>query len=268
MSARVVLITGASSGMGKVAADLLHARGWKVYGTSRTVEALSPKPAWVAVNVDVTDDAAVRSVLARIEKDEGRLDAVVNCAGYVLAGAVEECSLEQLRAQLDTNYCGVANVCRLALPLMRKQGHGHLVNVSSLAAVIPMAFQAHYSASKAALTAFTRALRLEVAPFGVRAVSIEPGDFSTGVTAARKFGRTPEESAYPALARTMKIVHRDETGASPPDEVARLIARVLDTRKPAASYFVGQVGQTLPAKLRAFLPGWLFDWVLTKLYDL
>lgn len=254
--------------MGKVTADLLQARGWKVYGTSRSVEALTPKPAWVAINADVTDEAAVRRVLQRIEQTEGRLDAVVNCAGYVLAGAVEECSFDQLRAQLDTNYCGVANVCRLALPLMRKQGRGHLVNVSSLAAVIPMAFQAHYSASKAALTAFTRALRLEVAPFGVRAVSIEPGDFSTGVTAARKFARPPETSAYPALARTMRIVHRDETSAAPPDEVARLVARVLDTPKPAASYFVGQLAQTWPARLRPFLPASLFDWLFAKLYAL
>lgn len=268
MTVRVALVTGASTGIGRAAAELLHARGWKVYGVSRGIEQAVPKPAFVTANVDVTKEADVSALFARIAQDEQRLDAVVNCAGYALAGSVEETSLEAARAQLETNFLGAANVCRLALPVMRAQKRGHVVNVASIAGLIPMAFQAHYCASKAALTAFTRALRLEVFREGVQVSLIEPGDFATNITSARRFSHPPESSQYPAFARTLKVIEKDEKGAAPPDTVAELIARVLDDPSPRPSYLVGPFIQRLAVTLRAFVPARFFDWVLTKLYDL
>ena len=268
MEQKVALITGASTGMGRASAELLHGRGWKVYGVSRSIEHLSPLPAFIAINADVTKEADVVAVLERIARDERRLDAVVNCAGYALAGAIEETSPDAARAQLETNYLGLANVCRLAIPVMRAQGRGHLVNVGSIAGLIPMAFQAHYCASKAALTAFTRALRLELQPFGVQVALVEPGDFATHITASRRLARPVEQSAYPAFARTLAVIRRDETGAAPPTAVAQLIARVLSDPSPPPSSLVGPFIQRFAVLLRALVPARLFDWVLTKLYDL
>lgn len=266
--AKVALVTGASSGMGRATAELLQRRGWTVYGASRGIERLEPRPAFTCVTLDVTDEPAVAAVLERITREAGTLDAVVNCAGWVLAGAVEETSTADARRQFETNYFGLVTVSRLAAAQMRAQGHGHLVNVASLAGHIPMAFQAHYSASKAALITFTRALRLELAPFGVQVVSLEPGDFATGITAARQLARPAAHSAYPAFARTLEIFHRDETTAAPPDEVAEHVARVLEQRRPPASVLAGQFIQRFAVTLRALLPARFFDWALTKLYRL
>lgn len=268
MSARVVLVTGASTGMGHATAALLHARGWIVYGVSRSIEQRSPQPPFFTANVDVTKEAEVAALLERIAREAQRLDAVVNCAGYALAGSVEETSLDAGRAQLETNFLGAANVCRLALPLLRAKGRGHLVNVSSIAGHVPMAFQGYYSASKAALTAFTRALRLEVFREGVHVCLIEPGDFATNLTAVRRLGHAVETSRYPAFARTLAVINKDESAAAPPNEVAELIVRTLEHASPRASYLVGPFIQRLAVTLRALVPQRLFDWVLTKLYDL
>lgn len=268
MTARVALVTGASTGIGHATATLLHSRGWIVYGVSRSIEQLSPKPPFITANVDVTKESDVVSVLERIKRDSQRLDAVVNCAGYALAGSIEETSLDAGRAQLETNFLGVANVCRLALPSLRAQGTAHLVNVSSIAGHVPMAFQGYYSASKAALTAFTRALRLEVFRDGVQVSLVEPGDFATNITAARRFGHPVETSRYPAFARTLAVINKDEKAAAPPNEVAELIVRTLEKPNPRASYLVGPFIQRFAVTLRALVPERLFDWVLTKLYDL
>ena len=170
MTTRVVLITGASTGIGRACGELLARRGWKVYGVSRHIEQAEPKPGFTCLNADVTNEAALATVLAIIVREAGHLDAVVNAAGYVLAGSVEETSDAEAQRQLATNFFGAATVCRLVTPLLRAQGRGTIVNVGSIAGLVPMPFQAFYSASKAALTSLTRALRLELRPFGVHAV--------------------------------------------------------------------------------------------------
>jgi len=261
---KTVLVTGASSGIGRLTADLLHKRGWKVWGASRSIEKLNPKPAFNCLTLNVDDEANVADVLARV----GPLDAVVNCAGWVLAGAIEESTTAEARRQFDTNYFGVVTICRLVATQMRAAGRGIILNVSSVAGHIPMPLQAHYSASKAALIMLTRALRLELAPFGVRVVSIEPGDFSTGITAARRLSVPVEKSAYPAFARTLAIINRDETSAAPADEVAQRIVDALERSNPPPAILVGQFIQRFAVTLRALLPARLFDWVLTKLYAL
>lgn len=265
---RVVLVTGASSGIGRLTADLLHRRGWVVWGASRSIETLTPKPAFRCVTLDVSDETNVAEVFERITRESGGLDAVINCAGWVLTGAVEETTLADARRQFETNYFGALAVCRLAASHLRARGHGVIVNVASVAGHIPMAFQAHYSASKAALIMLTRALRLELAPFNVQVVSIEPGDFATGITAARQLSVPVARSVYPAFARTLAVITRDETSAAPADEVAERIARVLDQRRPPASILVGQFIQRYAVLLRAVLPARVFDWALTKLYAL
>lgn len=269
MRVRVVLITGASTGIGRACGELLALQGWKVYGVSRHIEQVEPKPGFTCLNADVTNEAALAAVLATIVREAGHLDAVVNAAGYVLSGSVEDTSGAEAQRQLATNFFGAATVCRLVLPLLRAQGRGTIVNIGSIAGLVPMPFQAFYSASKAALTALTRALRLELRPFGVHAVMVEPGDFATGITAQRQLAESSAGSAYAThFDGALKIMKSDELGAQPPHAVAELVARVLDDPRPRASYLVGPWFQRLAVVMRAVLPVAMFDWGLRKSYGL
>ncbi|MGD1994460.1 MAG: SDR family oxidoreductase, partial [Anaerolineae bacterium] len=181
----VVLITGASSGIGKACADHLVQQGYRVFGTSRRAP-FPPQPAKpgepVMIRLDVDDEASVGQVVGHLHQSVGHIDVVVNNAGFGVAGAVEDTTLAEARAQMETNFFGVVRVCRAVLPRMRERGAGLIVNVSSLGGVIALPFQAFYSASKFAVEGFTEALRMEVKPFGVQVVLIQPGDLSTGFT--------------------------------------------------------------------------------------
>jgi NAD(P)-dependent dehydrogenase (short-subunit alcohol dehydrogenase family) len=267
MSPLVVLVTGASTGIGRAVAERLHAHGDVVVGVSRTISEQSGV-AFERHDLDVTDEPAVEARVAAIVAARGRLDAVVSAAGYVLAGAIEDTPTAVARAQLATDLHGAMIVARAALPAMRRAGRGTIVQIGSIAGLVPMPFQGWYSASKAALTAASRALRLEVAPYGVSVVVVEPGDFRTPVTDNRVV-RAPAGSVYAeTFARTLAIVRRDETSAAPPDAVAACVERVLRARRPRATYLVGPWHQRAAARLRPMVPARLFDALLARLYGL
>jgi len=266
---KVVLVTGASSGIGKCCAELLARRGWRVYGASRHITQSLPDPVFIAVNLDVTNEDSVAQLIRKIAEDEGSLDAIVNCAGFSISGAIEDTGSNEARRQFDTNFFGAAMVCRNVLPVMRAQQSGTIVNVCSIAGFIPMPFQGYYSASKAALTAFTRALRLEVAPFGVRAVVVEPGDFRTEFTKRRQFAGAARDSVYGAtFARALAVMEADEQNAAPPDSVADLVDHILHQAKPKASYLVGPWYQRFGVYIREWVPARVFDWVLCRIWKL
>ncbi len=159
-----VLITGASAGIGLATADRLHAAGWKVTGASR--RGTSPG-GWTPMVMNVDSDESVRSCVAAMLAGAGRIDALVAAAGWGLAGAAEQCSMAEAKAQLETNFWGCVRVVQQVLPAMRSQGRGRIVLISSIGGVIGIPFQAFYSASKFALEGYGEALAYEVAPFGV-----------------------------------------------------------------------------------------------------
>jgi NAD(P)-dependent dehydrogenase (short-subunit alcohol dehydrogenase family) len=267
----VVLITGASSGIGKACAEHLAQRGYRVFGTSRRAP-FPPTPPLpgqpVMLQMDVTRDESVQHAVDFIVRETGRLDVVVNNAGFGIAGAVEDTSIEEAKSQLETNFFGVLRVCRAALPVMRAQGEGLIVNISSLGGVIALPFQALYSASKFAVEGLTEALRLEVRPFGIHVTLIEPGDLHTGFTdhrvRAAAWGPT---SAYARYAeRVLQIVEADERNGGAPETVALLLERILRSPNPAPRYQVGPAFQRLAAVLKGILPDRLFEWALAKYY--
>lgn len=265
----VVLITGASSGIGKACAEHLARRGYRVFGTSRRAPfpptpPLSGQP--VMLQMDVTRDESVQQAVDFIVRETGRLDVVVNNAGFGLAGAVEDTPIEAAKSQLETNFFGVLRVCRAALPVMRAQGEGLIINISSLGGVIALPFQALYSASKFAVEGLTEALRLEVRPFGIRVTLIEPGDMCTEFQAHRVRVAAPG-SAYERYAeRTLQIMERDERTGGHPEAVAVLLERILRSPSPAPRYRVGPAFQRLAAVLKGILPDRLFEWALAKYY--
>lgn len=265
----VVLITGASSGIGRACAERLHEQGYHVYGTSRRPTA-TPDVPYTLLEMDVTDEESVRGAVAQIAEAEGRLDVVMNNAGSGVAGAIEDTSIEEALAQLDTNFLGVMRVCRAALPVMRQQGSGLIINVSSMAAFVGVPFQGLYSASKFAVEGLTEALKLEVEPFGVKVALLEPGDFSTGFTEHRWWARAAQDgSPYDGPARrAVTVMEADERNGADPAEAARVVQRIIEAENPRMRYTTGPFSQRVQAALRGVLPRWFVEWNLRSYYKL
>ncbi len=263
----VVLVTGASSGIGRACAEHLHQRGYRVYGASRRPPAGAP---FEAVAMDVDDDASVAAGVALVLEREGRISAVVNSAGFGLAGAVEDTGIAEAKQQFETNFFGVLRVCRAVLPSFRAQGGGRIVNVSSLGGIFGMPFSGMYSASKFALEGMSEALRLETRAFGVHVSLIEPGDFQSNFTTARRM--TAEARTSPtyqgAFRRAMASAEKDERNAPTPEPIARLVERVLAARSPRLRYSIGMPGQRIVVLLKRLLPARVFEWALTQAFGL
>jgi NAD(P)-dependent dehydrogenase (short-subunit alcohol dehydrogenase family) len=258
--AEVVLITGASSGIGRACADRLHQRGWAVYGASRTAGTAGPT-GWQPVAMDVDDDRSVADGVARVVGDTGHLDAIVACAGWGLAGAVEQTSLSDAKDQFETNFWGAVRLVQHALPHLRAQGGGRIVLISSIGGILGIPFQAFYSASKFALEGFGEALAYEVAPFGIEVTLVEPGNVTTGFTAARRDAEPgPGEDPYAgAVARAVGKMAEDEAAGVPPGQVADTVQRVLETPRPPRRASVGKLDERVGIIGKRLLPYRLFE---------
>lgn len=276
---RVVLITGTSSGIGRACAGHLHQRGYRVYGTHRRAQAdetavsgedndLS-KP-FELIPMDVTSDTSVERGIAIVMSREGRIDVVVNNAGYSLVGSVEDTSLDEARAQFETNFFGVLRVCRAVLPHMRRQQAGYIVNVSSIAGVIGTPFQGLYSASKFALEGLTEALRMEVKPYHIKVAILEPGNFHTRVTSNRQIALAARENPgyVEKFTRTLGVIEADELNGPNPEQVAYLLEHIINDPTPRLRYPVGIVLEKFAITLKKVMPARLFEWGFMKYYQL
>src|SRR6058998_1295203 len=177
---QTVLVTGTSSGIGQAIARLLAERGFNVFGTARK-PAAGRSSNVTMVALDVRSDDSVRSCVQQVLSQTGRIDVLVNNAGYTLMGAAEETSLDEAKAQLETNFFGVVRMVKAVLPRMRKAGSGKIINIGSLAGITAIPFGSFYTASKFALEGYTEALWHELRPFGIHATLIEPGFVSTPI---------------------------------------------------------------------------------------
>ncbi len=265
---QVVVITGASSGIGRTCAEYLAGRGHTVYGCSRRT--LPEKPPFRELRLDVTDGDSVRSVVREILAREKRLDVLVNNAGYGIAGAVEECSDGESRAQFDTNFFGALSMIREVAPSMRQAGGGLIINIGSIGGMLGLPFQGVYSATKFALMGLTESLRLELAPFNVRVSIICPGDFATGFTGNRRTcAASRGDSPYRAqFSRAVVRMERDERRGAAPILVARLIEGIMEKKSPKVRYTVGRMEQTLFAAIGKILPSGLLNRIVARHYGL
>src|SRR5713226_4909244 len=186
---QVVLITGASSGFGRETARILLGQGFKVYGTSRNPSGRPQEPGVGMIGLDVDSDDSVQSGVKELLDETGRLDVLVNNAGYVLTGGAEETSILEAKAQFETDFFGPVRMTKAVLPTLRKQGSGQIINISSMAAFLPVPFEGYYAAAKAALLAWSEALRHEVKSLGIKISVIEPGFFKTNLGDARKVAK-------------------------------------------------------------------------------
>ena len=238
--AGVVIVTGASAGIGRACADRLHASGWTVFGASRRG---TSSGGWVPLKMNVDDDEEVSSGVSSVIEAKARLDAVIACAGWGLS-----------RRDL-------VRLVGAALPQMRAQGAGRIVLVSSLGGLIALPFQAFYSASKFAMEGYGEALAYEVAPFGIHVTLVEPGNFKTDFTASRRgIPASEEDNPYAsAAAKAIAIMERDEANGAPPESVAKLVERVLTARRPPRRVSAGKMGERIGVVAKRLLPHRLFE---------
>jgi len=256
--AKVVLITGASAGIGRACADRLHESGWTVAGASRRG---SSTGGWTPMVMDVDRDESVRDGVATILAQHSRLDAVIACAGWGLAGAVELTPMADAKDQLETNFFGAVRVVREALPIMRRQGGGRIVLVSSIGGVIGIPFQAFYSASKFAMEGYGEALAYEVAPFGIQVTLVEPGNVRTDFTSSRRDVETGDaDDVYgAAVTKAVSLMEKDEANGVEPDDVAIVVARVLTSRRPRRRVSVGKMDERVGIMGKRLLPYRFFE---------
>lgn len=270
-SSRVVLITGCSSGIGRALCEEFHARGLRVVATARRVEMLDDLRAkgMAAEALDVTDEGQARELLERIRAREGRLDMLVNNAGYGLFGPLLDLPEAEVRRQFETNVFAPLRLARLAAPAMR--GGGVIVNIGSISGVFTTPFSGAYCASKAALHALSDALRLELAPFGIRVVTVQPGGIESGFGAAAQgqaAGWLRPDSWYAGLQESIRRrAGLSQQGATPAGEFARRLAGLLLRGDPPAVIRLGRQSRMLPL-LQRLLPRRALEAVLRKKFGL
>jgi NAD(P)-dependent dehydrogenase (short-subunit alcohol dehydrogenase family) len=268
MGDRVAIVTGASSGIGEATARRLQAMGYTVYAAARRVERMAPlaEAGIRPVGVDVTDDASLVGFVEHVLAESGRVDVLVNNAGYGSYGAVEEVPLDEARRQFEVNVFGLARLSQLVLPQMRRQGSGRIINISSIGGKIYEPLGGWYHATKFAVEGLSDSMRMELAPLGIQVVVIEPGAIATewSAIAGQHLLDTSGQGAYAEqAARTAAFLMADPDGqASPPSVVAGAVAKAVRARRPRTRYAVGRGAKPILAA-RRLLPDRAFDRFMT-----
>lgn len=268
MRKKVIILTGASSGIGYQTAEYLVKQGHIVYGAARRTEKMeSLRESGVRpLKLDVTDEVSVSEAVKTVIDAEGRIDVLINNAGYGSYGAIEDVSLEEARKQFDVNLFGVAMLTKQVLPYMRKQKSGTIINVSSMGGRVTTYFGAWYHATKYALEAFSDALRMEVGDFGIRVAIIEPGGIKTpwGYIAADHLAQSAKGGAYEAQAnKTAEGMRKQYSGnmMSSPKVISKAIGHAVNARRPKTRYLVGLGAKPL-VLLHTLLPARCFDYIM------
>ncbi len=265
---KVVLVTGASSGIGKSIANFLHEKGYKVYGTSRNPKDLE-NFSFKLIALDVLKVATIKSAVENIIKKEGKLDVLVNNAGMGITGPIEDTPTEEMRSVFNTNLFGAVDVMKAVLPQMRKQKSGTIINVTSIAGYMGLPFRGLYSASKGALELVTEATSMEVKNFGINVVNVAPGDFATNIAAGRYHTPVFENSAYKDVYQAnLDLMDAHVDSGMDPIEMAKTVYKIINTKKPKIHYKVGGFMQKFSIVLKRILPDKMYQKLLMNHYKL
>ena len=258
----VAIVTGGSSGIGLATAKALHEAGYTVYEFSRRER----QDLWAHhVTADITDEEAVRVAVNEVLSCEGQIDLVVNNAGGGISGAIEFTCTEEAQRLMDLNFFGMVRVNRAVIPIMRSAGCGRIINISSVGGPVPLPFQAFYSASKAAVNAYSLAVANELRPFGIQVIAVQPGDIATGFTAARRKMHQGDELYGGRISRSVSRMEKDEQAGMSPDTAGRFIARQARRRHPAPVVTIGPAYKLVMLAIR-LLPTRLMNWIVGLIY--
>ena len=264
---KVILITGGTSGLGRSMCERLAATGHRVYGTGRRVNGTEAQSAYTMVAMDVTDTQSVNAAVALLLKDAGRIDVLINNAGLGIQGPVEDIDTDLAHRLMDTNVYGPHRLMRAVLPAMRSQSSGLIINISSIAANFGLPYRGFYSASKAALDRLSEALSTEVAGFGIQVVTVQPGEFNTNIAGARLRPDVIGEANRQGYEKAMAVLGGSMHYSRDPDELARVVARIIADPKPRSVYHVADGVQKLSVLLKKVLPGRMFERMVRKHYQ-
>jgi len=262
MSPRIAVVTGASGGIGKSVAELLAGSGYIVYDLSRSG---TDADGIRHITCDVNDAVAVDMAMRRIADEFGRIDLLINNAGMGISGAAEFTELSHAKYLFDVNFFGCVAAVQSAAAIMRVSGGGRIVNISSVAADVPIPFQSFYSASKAALSSFSLALRSELRPFNIDVVAILPGDISTGFTASRKKCHDGDDIYSGRISRSVAVMERDEQNGIPVDYAAKKIARIALKKTTRPTYVIGFKYKLFVLAIK-LLPRVFSNWIVRMIY--
>ncbi len=257
---KVVVITGASAGIGLETARLFASKDCIVYCLQRR-----ESKEFNSIKTDVTNKEAVKCAIAQIVSETGRIDTLVCNAGMGISGAIEDTTEEQARKIMDVNFFGALFVIQEVMPIMRAQKHGTIINISSAGAPLSLPFQAFYSASKSALSSMSEALRTELKPYGIKVTSLLPGDVKTDFTGSREKFDDPQSIYNDRVAKSVATMERDEQNGMPASFIAREIYRLSVSPNPPVSRVAGakykvfvMMGKMLPKRLMNYLIGAIY----------
>lgn len=266
--AKVVLITGASSGIGKSTAEHLTSKGYSVYGTSR-----KPKSSTVdgcqMIALDVMKVDSIKKAIDTIIEREGQIDVLVNNAGMGITGPVEDTPTEEMRKVFDTNFFGAIDVIKAVLPHMRRQGSGSIINVTSIAGYMGLPYRGIYSATKGALELTVEAIRMEVKEFGIQVTNVAPGDVATNIAAGRYHTPVFEDSAYKEKYQAnLDLMDAHVDSGMDPLIMAKKIEQIIHTKHPKVHYKVGGFMEKFSIVLKRLLPDKMYEKLLMNHYKI
>lgn len=259
---KIAVVTGGTSGIGRETALYLAKNGCTVYELSRRAEGVAGLR---HISADVTDETSVRRAVEQIVREAGRIDILVNNAGFGISGAVEFTDTEEAKRQFDVNFFGMVRMNRAVIAVMRGQGGGRIVNLSSVAAPVPIPFQTYYSASKAAINSYTMALANELRPFGITVSAVMPGDIHTGFTAARRKVAEGDEIYGGRISRSVRRMEHDEQTGMDPAKAGAFVGRVALKTGHKPLYTIGFAYQAA-VLLTKILPARVLNWLIGKIY--
>ncbi len=259
---KIALVTGGSSGIGRCTAISLKNMGCKVYEISRRD---IPCDGIIHLKADVTDEKAVKSAVESIINADGKIDILINCAGFGISGAVEFTEESEARRQFDVNFFGTVNVTKTVLPFMREKKSGRIVNISSVAAVAHIPFQTYYSASKAAIESYTCCLVNEVRPFGITVTAVQPGDIATEFTAAREKSFAGDDIYGGRIGRSVAGMEKDEEKGMSPEKAGEYIVKIALKKKVKPAYAIGITYKFLAVLCKVF-PSSVRNYIVGMLY--
>jgi short-subunit dehydrogenase len=262
---KVILITGSSRGIGEQVAQHLEAKGHIVYGSSRNALINSNQR---HLMLDVTDKTSCEQAIQKVISEQGKIDVLINNAGFHLTGAAQENSFEELYAQMDLNFFGAVNMIQAILPLYMEQKNGKIINMSSLGGLLSLPYTSAYNASKFALEGYTEALRLELLAFGIYVSNLEPGYVNSG-TIDQSIGRPKQ--AHPLFAKYREQLHKkmeqdSQTGTSK-QFIAEVFEKIITSKKPKFRYKIGTMSKTLPL-MKATMPQGFFEKTVLRSFGL
>ena len=265
---KVVLITGASSGLGLATALHLTEKGYKVFGTSRNPQNYKVIHPFDLLPLEITDLSSIEACVKEVLKRERRLDILINNAGLGITGPMEEIEAIAVANNFATNCFGPLQMAQAVLPQMRKQSSGTIINITSIAGHMGLPFRGVYSASKSALSILTESLRMEVKNFGIDVCTLAPGDYATDIASRRYHAPVLKNSPYIKYQQSLDNINNHVEEGKPPEEVAKAIAMILTQKNLSVHYQVGSFIQKLSKTLKKILPSRIFEKLIMKHYKL